>query len=137
MNKGIIAAVVLAAGFGAVIYFAGPPGPKPLPSRQGAPAAAAPAAAASAPAGKALFQANCVKCHGEGAAGNDKGPPLVHRYYVPGHHADQAFLLAVRRGVRQHHWRFGNMEPIPGLSDAEVVLITRYVRGLQRTAGIF
>ena len=48
-----------------------------------------------------------------------------------------SFLLAVRRGVRAHHWRFGNMAPVPGLSDTEVKEVIRYVRALQRAKGIF
>ena len=53
------------------------------------------------------------------------------------HHGDAAFLLAVRNGVRAHHWRFGDMPPQPGLTGAEVAAITAYVRELQRANGIF
>lgn len=86
--------------------------------------------------GVALFEANCVACHGRNAAGSAQGPPLVHRIYEPGHHGDYAFQMAVRNGVRAHHWRFGNMPPVPGLSETEVTLITTYVRELQRASGI-
>ena len=87
--------------------------------------------------GEALFNQKCAVCHGPQAAGSPQGPPLVHWYYEPGHHSDMSFLLAVRRGVRAHHWRFGNMAPVPGLSDAQVMDIVRYVRALQRAKGIF
>lgn len=87
--------------------------------------------------GEALFDQKCAVCHGQRAAGSPQGPPLVHRYYEPGHHSDMAFLLAVRRGVRAHHWRFGNMPPVPGLSDADVRAIIDYVRALQRAKGIY
>lgn len=87
--------------------------------------------------GEALFDQKCAVCHGQRAAGSPQGPPLVHRYYEPGHHSDMAFLLAVRRGVRAHHWRFGNMPPVPGLSDADVKAIIEYVRALQRAKGIY
>ncbi len=86
--------------------------------------------------GKVAFDANCAQCHGGNAAGTDKGPPLVHDIYNPGHHGDAAFALAVRQGVRQHHWRFGNMPPRPGLGDAEMATIIRYVRELQVANGI-
>ena len=87
--------------------------------------------------GEALFNQKCAVCHGRQAAGSGVGPPLVHRYYEPGHHSDMAFVLAVKRGVRAHHWRYGNMPPVPGLSDAQVKEIIRYVRALQRARGIF
>jgi hypothetical protein len=64
------------------------------------------------------------------------GPPLVHPVYRPGHHADVAFELAVRRGVRAHHWRFGDMPPQPAVPPGEVGQITRFVRELQQANGI-
>ncbi len=87
--------------------------------------------------GEAVFNQKCAVCHGVQAVGSPQGPPLVHRYYEPGHHSDMAFLLAVRRGVRAHHWRFGNMPPVPGLSDTDVRAVIDYVRALQRANGIF
>jgi mono/diheme cytochrome c family protein len=86
--------------------------------------------------GKEAFEANCVQCHGKNASGTDKGPPLVHDIYNPGHHADGAFLFAVRRGVRQHHWPYGNMPPQPQMSEDEIVAIVKYVRELQVANGI-
>ena len=64
------------------------------------------------------------------------GPPLVHIVYEPNHHADIAFQRAVALGVAAHHWRFGNMPPVPGVDEAAVERITAYVRWLQRKAGI-
>ena len=87
--------------------------------------------------GEATFNQKCAVCHGLQAAGSLQGPPLVHRYYEPGHHSDMAFVLAVRRGVRAHHWRFGNMPPVPGLSDADLRAVIDYVRALQRAKGIY
>ena len=87
--------------------------------------------------GRTLFLQNCMQCHGRGAQGSDKGPPLVHRFYEPNHHGDIAFYLAVERGVRQHHWSFGDMKPLPKVKREDVTLIVRYVRGLQKKAGIF
>lgn len=97
----------------------------------------APAAAAvEAGSGEALFLANCSRCHGAGALGTDQGPPLIHKYYEPSHHADDAFYAAVAQGVQSHHWNFGNMPPIPGVSQDDVGEIVAYVRALQRQAGI-
>ncbi|MCL4747963.1 MAG: c-type cytochrome [Burkholderiaceae bacterium] len=86
--------------------------------------------------GKPLYEANCATCHGESLTGTDKGPAFLHRVYVPEHHGDAAFQLAVRNGSRQHHWKFGDMAPVPGLSADDVAHITAYVRARQRRAGV-
>lgn len=86
--------------------------------------------------GEDLFAAKCAVCHGENAGGSINGPPLVHIIYAPGHHADVAFLLAATQGVRQHHWRFGNMAAVEGVSKADVEAITTYVREPQRNNDI-
>jgi mono/diheme cytochrome c family protein len=86
--------------------------------------------------GEALYNASCAACHGVRAGGSGVGPPLVHDYYKPSHHGDAAFLLAAQRGVAAHHWRFGNMPPVRGVSDADVERITDYVRWLQREMGV-
>ena len=87
--------------------------------------------------GEALFNANCAQCHGPAAVGTNLGPTFIDRIYHPGHHGDAAFHLAVLRGVRAHHWNFGNMLPVPGVTETEVNQIICYVRHLQLTAGIF
>ncbi len=88
--------------------------------------------------GKRAFEATCAACHGENAAGQDGvAPPLVHKIYEPGHHSDMAFFMAVDNGVRAHHWAFGNMPPVPGLTKGDVKAIVAYVRELQRENGIF
>lgn len=87
--------------------------------------------------GKAAFDAKCAVCHGANASGQDGvAPPLVHKIYEPGHHGDAAFLLAAKNGVTAHHWRFGNMPPVDGLTDGDVKMIIAYVRELQRANGI-
>lgn len=88
-------------------------------------------------AGETLFDQNCAECHGDNAAGTDQGPPLVHDIYEPDHHADISFVLAAQRGVRAHHWRFGDMPPQPEVSEEEVQRIVQYVRELQRANGVF
>ncbi|WP_245823358.1 c-type cytochrome [Antarctobacter heliothermus] len=87
--------------------------------------------------GKLAFDAKCAACHGANAAGQDgAAPPLVHKIYEPNHHGDASFLLAAKNGVRAHHWRFGNMPPVEGLTDGDVKMIVAYVRELQRANGI-
>ncbi len=91
---------------------------------------------ADAAQGEKLFQASCVMCHGQTGRGTDKGPPLLHIIYRPGHHADLAFHLAVKSGVRQHHWSFGDMAPIDGLTPEQTGHIIAYVRREQQAADI-
>ena len=86
--------------------------------------------------GEQLFIANCSMCHGENAAGTTQGPPLVHEYYEPGHHPDASFVIAVARGVRQHHWQFGNMPAVPDLSIDEIQQVICFVRQLQVADGM-
>lgn len=86
--------------------------------------------------GKAAFESACAACHGANATGTDKGPPLLHPVYNPGHHADEAFHRAAQRGTRQHHWRFGDMPPQPQVSQKQVATIIQYVREMQRANGI-
>lgn len=87
--------------------------------------------------GRALFNSKCSKCHGLKGVGTDKGPPLVHKIYEPNHHADMSFYWAAERGVRAHHWGFGDMPPVEGVSKDDVAAMIRYIRGLQKEAGIF
>lgn len=91
---------------------------------------------ARAAEGKAAFEAVCAACHGANAAGTDKGPPLVHDIYNPGHHPDESFFRAAKLGSRQHHWRFGDMPPQPQVSDDQVAAIVEYMRQLQTVNGI-
>lgn len=86
--------------------------------------------------GATLFAENCAVCHGPDALGSDKGPPLVHETYEPSHHDDESFFRAVRQGVSAHHWSFGDMPAVPGVTEGETEKIIAYVRDLQRSAGI-
>ena len=87
--------------------------------------------------GQIAFERSCASCHGTNAAGGTgKGPPLIHPIYEPGHHGDTAFLRAATAGVRSHHWDFGDMPPVEGITDETVALIVTYIRELQRANGI-
>ncbi len=86
--------------------------------------------------GKAVFEAQCASCHGATAGGSDRGPPLVHPIYRPAHHADFAFATAIRLGVRQHHWFFGDMPPQPEVADDDIPAVIAYLRELQRANGV-
>lgn len=88
-------------------------------------------------AGERAFNTHCARCHGARALGTTQGPALVHKVYEPNHHGDAAFYRAAAQGVRAHHWQFGNMPKVEGVTEQEVTEIIRYVRWLQRQAGIF
>lgn len=90
-----------------------------------------------ATAGQKAFADNCAACHGPNAGGTDQGPPLIHRWYRPDHHADIAFTLAARRGVAQHHWTFGNMPPQPQVGDRSMQQIITFVRELQQANDVY
>ncbi len=87
--------------------------------------------------GKTTYDANCASCHGANGAGQDGvAPPFVHRVYEPNHHGDGAFYSAAQNGVRAHHWSFGDMPPVEGITQDEVAQVVTYVRALQRANGI-
>jgi len=152
MNKGLLATIGLEVigGAAAMIWQASAPDDDPMTPTvntmmHGA-AAAAPATPAdqivvpqfssAAQMGQIAFDENCAGCHGAKAAGSDQGPPLVHKIYEPSHHGDYSFVMAARNGVRAHHWRFGDMAPVPGVTDKQIGWITKYVREMQRANGI-
>ncbi len=129
-SKIIFASVVIAA---TVVVFLLAPNPPKRPWEM---------AATSGPEltlakGETLFLQYCMVCHGKDAKGAVMGPPLVHRYYAPNRHSDAAFYLAVEQGVRQYLWKFGDMKPMQGFRREEVTFMLRYVRDLQKKAGIF
>lgn len=85
--------------------------------------------------GDVVYQASCAACHGTDLRGTDKGPSHLSVVYEPNHHGDAAFVLASQNGVRSHHWPFGDMPPIPGLTDDELEAIVAFVRENQRISG--
>ncbi|GLQ06052.1 c-type cytochrome [Sneathiella chinensis] len=137
LPKWAMGAALGAALVGGYFYFTASPAPQ---NTAGGPMinVTEPTLDRTAEAGKMVFNKNCASCHGQSASGkNGLAPPLIHKIYEPGHHGDGAFFRAVRAGVRQHHWTFGNMPAIEGLSDQEIALIIRYVRTVQSANGIF
>lgn len=86
--------------------------------------------------GRGLYAANCARCHGGDLKGTTLGPPFLDAIYRPAHHADASFVIAVKNGVRPHHWNFGPMPPVTGLTDAQIAQITAFVREEQQAVGI-
>lgn len=86
--------------------------------------------------GRNLFVSNCSSCHGNNAQGTEQGPSLIDNVYRNAHHADFAFHMAVRDGVRQHHWGFGDMPAVPKITAKETAHVIAYIRQEQSKAGI-
>ncbi len=83
------------------------------------------------------FRENCSGCHGDWAQGTEEnGPPLIHPYYEPSHHNDDAFHRAVQSGTKAHHWKFGDMPPVEGINRKEAGQIIQFLRWWQRENGI-
>ena len=87
--------------------------------------------------GMKKFQTMCSKCHGEWGEGTDQGPPLMHPFYKPSHHGDPAFYNAALKGVKAHHWQFGDMPKAEGATSKDVAQIIEFVRWLQKENGIY
>ncbi len=87
--------------------------------------------------GRDAYEKYCASCHGTNGVGSDKGPPFLDRVYHPGHHGDGAFFRAAKQGARAHHWRFGAMKPVAGVTDRQLEAIVPYIRALQKANGIF
>ena len=87
--------------------------------------------------GELGFEAKGAVFQGVNAAGQDGvAPPLVPIIYEPSQHGDERFQRAVAMGVRGHHWPFGDMPPVGGVTRADVTMITVYIRELQLANGI-
>jgi len=87
--------------------------------------------------GKMNYQVYCASCHGKTTEGTDKGPTFLHRVYHPGHHSDQAFYSAPIKGARAHHWQFGDMKPVEGITEDKLNSIVPYIRAVQKENGLF
>lgn len=87
--------------------------------------------------GRMNYKAYCAACHGETGGGTDKGPTFISRVYHPGHHGDGAFYAAAKQGTRAHHWQFGDMPPVHGITDGQIKSIIEYVRAIQQANKVF
>lgn len=85
--------------------------------------------------GAEVYRESCASCHGDDLRGTDKGPSHLSIVYEPSHHPDASFRSAIANGTPQHHWGFGDMPPIEGLSDADVEAVIGFVRAEQTRLG--
>ncbi|MDC1287790.1 cytochrome c [Gammaproteobacteria bacterium] len=87
--------------------------------------------------GQLLYEKYCSSCHGVDLAGSDQGPPLLHPFYKPSHHSDKAFFRAALQGTRQHHWEFGDMPPVEGMTQKKMEKLVPYVRHYQQQKKLY
>lgn len=87
--------------------------------------------------GQLLYEKYCSSCHGLELGGTDEGPPLIHPFYKPSHHGDRAFYRAALQGTRQHHWEFGDMPPVPGITRKKMDRIVPFIRYYQQQKKLF
>lgn len=85
--------------------------------------------------GAQVYQASCASCHGVDLKGTDKGPSQLSIVYEPNHHGDDSYRSAAKNGARQHHWNFGDMPPVAGITDAEIEAVIVYIRSEQERLG--
>lgn len=85
--------------------------------------------------GATVYALRCASCHGDDLRGTDKGPSQLSIVYEPNHHGDNAYRAAIRNGVAQHHWGFGNMPVIEDITDEQVELVIAYIRTQQQALG--
>jgi cytochrome c5 len=87
--------------------------------------------------GQVMFELKCSACHGATLMGTDKGPPLIHPFYKPSHHDDDSFYRAGLKGVRAHHWNFGDMPPVEGMTQRKMKSIIEYIRYYQQQKELY
>jgi len=87
--------------------------------------------------GQVLYEKYCSSCHGVQLDGTDEGPPLVHPFYKPSHHGDKSFYRAALQGTKQHHWNFGDMPPVAGMTPKKMDRVVPYVRFYQKQKKLY
>jgi mono/diheme cytochrome c family protein len=87
--------------------------------------------------GQMLFEKNCSSCHGVDLTGSKEGPPLLHPFYKPSHHGDASFYRAGLKGVKAHHWNFGDMPPIADMTESKMKHIITFVRYYQQQKKLY
>lgn len=81
--------------------------------------------------GEAIYAANCAQCHGGDLAGSDRGPSLLDPVYGPDQLSDVEFADAVRNGVAERLWDFGDMPGNGSYTEAQVDALLAFVRAEQ------
>ena len=137
MAAAIIVTCVITAACGADASEAGDTSaPEPSPAQTAeVTAPTSTAAELVIPDGGEVYQQYCAECHGVDLRGTDKGPSQLSIVYEPNHHGDYAYRVAIREGTREHHWWFGDMPPVEGISDLEIEKVISFIRAEQERLG--
>lgn len=61
----------------------------------------------------------------------------MHGFYKPSHHGNAAFYRATLQGVRAHHWQFGDMPKVEGVTAEDMDSIVPFIRWLQQEKGLY
>lgn len=85
--------------------------------------------------GAEVYATSCASCHGADLKGTEKGPSHLSIVYEPNHHSDESFRSAIANGAQQHHWDFGDMAAVEGLSDDDVEAVIAFIRSEQERQG--
>lgn len=101
----------------------------------GSDASTTPATADASAQGAEVYASSCASCHGADLRGTEKGPSQLSIVYEPNHHGDDSYRSAIANGAPQHHWNFGDMTPVEGLSDDDVEAVIAYIRSEQQRQG--
>jgi len=137
MNKNLVGVLIVLVALGLVVFGLNNPSSNSSSEATAPDGFSVPELSNLATQGQVDFDKSCASCHGTFGLGTENGPPLMHKIYEPGHHGDGSFFNAAINGVRAHHWKFGDMPPVEGITETEIQSIVAYVRELQKANGIF
>ena len=86
--------------------------------------------------GEAIYRANCSACHGDDLRGASTGPSLLYDIYGPDQLTDAGITDAIRNGVEEQRWNFGEMPANGALGDSQIDQIIAHIRSVQSTEGL-
>jgi len=82
----------------------------------------------------AMFRARCAHCHGDLAEGTQAGPALTDRDHARDRMSDAAMRTAIRYGIDAPRGGYTPMPGFPGLGEAELTRLIRFLRARQEMA---
>lgn len=86
-------------------------------------------------AGEQTYGDFCGACHGRDFEGSVQGPSQLDAVFEPATTTDADFRSAIRNGVEETNYDYGNMPPIRSLDDQRIADVIAYVRSVQEERG--